>query len=58
MNQTIVPYMVDPDAARSVAIWADNTGSDMQYTVPVVRTRSIPHALQACAKVGGMPTSL
>ena len=36
-NQTIVPYMVDPAVAQSVAIWADNTGSDLQYTVPVVR---------------------
>jgi len=42
VNQTIAPYMVDPDAARSVAIWADNTGSDMQYTVPVVRARLTP----------------
>ncbi|KAK9846326.1 hypothetical protein WJX81_001544 [Elliptochloris bilobata] len=34
-NQTIVPYMVDPNAAQSVAIWADNTGSGLDYTIPV-----------------------
>ena len=35
-NQTIVPYMVDPDAAQSVAIWADNSGNGLDYTIPVV----------------------
>lgn len=39
-NQTIVPYMVDPDAAQSVAIWADNPANGLDYVIPVVSSSS------------------
>ena len=36
-------YMVDPDAAKSVAIWTNHNGNPLGYTVPVVRwTPSLP----------------
>ena len=39
-NQTIVPYMVDPNAAQSVAIWADNPANGLDYVTPVVSSFS------------------
>ena len=35
--------MVDPNAAKSVSIWANHNGNPLGYTVPVVRwTPSLP----------------
>ena len=35
-----MPYMVDPYAARSVAIWADNPANGLDYVIPVVSSSS------------------
>ena len=35
-----MPYMVDPNAAQSVAIWADNPANGLDYVLPVVSSFS------------------